>query len=335
MTDRTQAVRDAVESWSSLDPSGWNTGLSNQGARLAMKTAARLVLDGELGANCGEPPSKVVIWCASNVFTAPLEWTALFTALGSEVLLKSSSQSPLATKAMAESFSSLNVSAHQLDHVSALELLEGADALLAFGADETLSELEAQIPNQLPRSMHGHRISVAVVSGRNPDRTAEALAWDMVLYDGRGCMSPVAIFCLDETDALAAALADALEAMGSIVPPGPMEPWQGPRWRERTGLARALGTCREGSQWAVCHTAPSPLGPTLPRLAVLHDIDDIDSLAFLRNLPLSTCATDLEDNNALAELGFHRICVPGDMQRPPLGRLHDGVNVIAHLSKPR
>lgn len=335
VSNRAHAVRDAVQAWCSLDPSDWNTGLSNQGARLAMNTAARLVLDGELGVASGEPPSKLVIWCASNVFTAPLEWTALFTALGTEVLLKASSRIPHATEALAGAFESLGVSAHTLDHVPALDLLGGADAMLAFGADETLSELEAQLPSSLLRSMHGHKISVAVVSGRDPQRTAEALAWDMVLYDGRGCMSPVAIFCLGETEALADCLANALESTGVRIPPGPLEPWQGPQWRQRTGLARALGTCREGRRWAVCNTALSPLNSTLPRMAMLHEIDDLASLAFLRDLPLSTCATDLADPVDLQALGFHRICEPGDMQRPPLGRLHDGVDIIAQLSKPR
>ena len=334
MTPQLNAVRDAVEAWSQADPSTWGTGLSTAGARLAMKTAAKLVLDGELGTPRGQPPEAVVIWCASNVFTAPLEWTAQFAALGTKVHLKAPSASPLSTQAIASAFSELNVQAHHLDHAPALKLLEGADALLAFGSDDTLAELDSQIPSSLRRSFHGHRASVAVVSGQNPTHIAEALAWDLVLYDGRGCMSPSAIFCLGNTEELAQALASALAKVGDTIPPGSLEPWQGPQWRSRTGRARALGRCLEGSQWAVCTTEMSELEPNLPRMAVLHEIHDLQSLSFLKDLPLSTCATDLDCSRELEALGFHRICTPGDMQRPPLNRAHDGVDVIAKLSIP-
>ncbi|MEE2751590.1 MAG: acyl-CoA reductase [Myxococcota bacterium] len=332
MNTQLREVREAVEAWSQADPSTWNTGLSAAGARLAMKTAAKLVLDGELGVPRGQPPKTVVIWCASNVFTAPLEWTAQFAALGAEVRLKAPSASPLSTQAMAEAFRTLNVHAHHLDHTAALGLLEGADALLAFGSDETLADLDTQIPADLKRSFHGHRASIAVVSGQNPIRTAEALAWDLVLYDGRGCMSPSAIFCLDHAEELAEALGSALAQAGDTIPPGPLEPWQGPQWRSRTGRARVLGRCLEGKQWAVCTTNRSSLEPNLPRMAVLHELDDLQSLSFLSDVPLSTCATDLEHTQELEALGFHRICSPGDMQRPPLNRRHDGVDVIATLS---
>ena len=332
MSDLVNAVREAVKTWSEADPTDWNTGLSKEGACLAMKTAAGLVLDGTLGLSRDRPPKRVVIWCASNVFTAPLEWTAQLAALGSEVLLKAPSSSPASIQAMADAFRGLGVSAHHLDHTESLRLLEGADGLLAFGSDETLASLDAQVPQALRRSLHGHRASVAVVTGRNPVQTAQALVWDLVLYDGRGCMSPSAIFCLQEAEALAEALASALEEAGKVIPPGRLSPWQGPQWRARTGRARALGTCQEGDQWAVCTTKTGPLEANLPRMAVLHEIEDVRALSFLEDTPLSTCATDLVEHGALKALGFHRICAPGDMQRPPLSRKHDGVDVIARLS---
>jgi len=332
MSTVVSAVREAVRTWSEANPADWNTGLSQEGACLAMNTAAGLVLDGALGVSRGRPPKKVVIWCASNVFTAPLEWTAQLAALGTEVLLKAPSSSPESTQAMADAFHGLGVSAHHLDHTSALRLLEGADGLIAFGSDETLTALNAQVPPTVRRSLHGHRASVAVVTGRNPVQTAQALAWDLVLYDGRGCMSPSAIFCLDQTEALADALASALAEAGKTIPPGKLAPWQGPQWRARTGRARALGTCREDSQWAVCATETGPLEANLPRMAVLHEIEEVRALSFLKDMALSTCATDLDDHAALEALGFHRVCAPGDMQRPPLNRKHDGVDVIARLS---
>jgi hypothetical protein len=66
-------------------------------------------------------------------------------------------------------------------------------------------------------------------------------------------------------------------------------------------------------------------------MLTVHPIESLLELKGLSVLPLSTCATDLEPR-PLSELGFHRICAPGDMQRPPLDRHHDGVDLVAHFS---
>ncbi len=331
---REELVREAVQSWGNMDPSGWNTGLSHAGARIAQKSAVEGILADSLQRAGHTAPETLVIWCASNVFTAPVEWCALFSALGSRVVLKAPSGAPEAVKALAQAFSSLGTRAHVLDHQEALGLLEDADALLAFGSDESLAALEGALPKAAPAglraSLHGHRASFAVVSG--DPAWADALAWDAVLHDGRGCMSPHAVFCLGDTGPLSAALAQALERLHSEVPPGPLAPWQGSEWRRRCGLARVLGSSLAGDRWAVNTLPPREvgLGP-LPRMLTVHPIQGLEALQGLSQLPLSTCATDLDPAD-ISQLGFPRICTPGNMQRPPLDRHHDGVDLVAHFS---
>jgi hypothetical protein len=336
---RADLVREAVQAWGNLDPSGWNTGLSHAGARIAQKAAVEGVLADSLEREGHTAPKTLVIWCASNVFTAPVEWCALFAALGSRVVLKAPSSAPEAALALAREFSALGTSAHVLGHREALGLLEDADALLAFGSDESLAAIDGALPEAAPAglhtSLHGHRASFAVVSG--DPAVADGLAWDAVLHDGRGCMSPHGIFCLGDPAPLAAALAKSLALLHGEVPPGPLEPWQGPEWRRRCGLARALGSSLAGEGWAVNTLPPREvgLGP-LPRMLTVHPIESLEELKGLAQLPLSTCATDLDPEAfadvGLADPGFHRICAPGDMQRPPLDRLHDGVDLVAHFS---
>ena len=329
--EKVKQVRAALAAWGRMDPCAWNTGLSPAGARLAQEVAVDLALADSLERPGCTPPSTLVIWCASNVFTAPLEWTALFCALGSRVVLKAPSSCPGPTLALAEAFSNLGVEAYVGDHTSSLQLLEDAQGLLAFGSDEALAQLDRTVPPGLRRSLHGHRISFAVVSG---DATAASgLVEDAVLHDGRGCMSPAAVFCLGDPGPLTEAMASALAQSHSEVPPGPLEPWQGPEWRRRIGLTRALGSTLEGSGWAVTTSAPREVGlGALPRLMAVHPISDLSVLEGLSQLPLSTCATDLEDTGGLGDLGFHRICTPGAMQRPPLDRAHDGVDLVSHFS---
>ncbi len=331
------AVLEAVERWRAMDGSAWGTGLSPAGVRAAQEAAAALIRDGAklLGQPRGRPPRRLLIWCAGNVFTAALEWTALFAALGSEVRLKAPSRCPAPVLAIAAAFAPLGVRARALPHAAARSLIEGVDAVLGFGSDAAMAELSAWLPPGLRRSLHGHRVSFAVVSG--DPAAAAGLALDAALYDGAGCMSPSAALCLGDPGTLVKALSREMAAIARRIPRGAPAPGLGPEWRRRCGLARMLGRCEAGPDWAVPLLPPEQLtaGP-LPRMLPVHPIRSLEQLAPLAGLPLSTCATDLPEGpelEALIDLGFDRVCAPGAMQRPPLGRPHDGVDVIAALSR--
>ena len=315
----------AVRRYGAMDPATWGTGLSAPGAREALSAAIERVLDGPWQAP-SPPPPTVVIWCAGNVFTAPLEWTAQLVAAGSRVVLKAPSASPTPVLALAEAFAGLGVEAHAAPHQDAWPLLDRADAVLGMGSDAAMAELGERLPEDLPRSLHGHRVSFAIVEGSSLE-LAHALALDAALYDGAGCMSPAAAFCLGDAERLAAHLAVAMAEAERRWPRGHVDPAIGPRWRTRVGLARILGTSHEGPSWAV------PLLPlahaeatVLPRMLPVHPVADLRHLAALAELPLSSVATD-----RAIDLPFPRICAPGELQAPRTNRHHDGVDVMAVL----
>jgi hypothetical protein len=242
-------ARAAVARFGVMDPSGWGTGLSAQGAREAQRVSVDLVLDGRFGEAPNTPPAKLLIWCAANVFTAPLEWTARFAAWGSQVTLKAPSACPAPVEALAQAFAPLGVVAVNRPHEQCWDLVGEADAVLGFGGDEAMAELAAHIPAETPRSLHGHRVSLAVVT-EDAAATAKALAMDLCLYDGQGCMSPAAIFCLGDPLRLAERLGDELFDMTTRLPrggqprfrrraPPPPRPRQGPR--PRLGGRRLAG----------------------------------------------------------------------------------------------
>jgi hypothetical protein len=277
---------------------------------------------------------RILLWCASNVFTAPLPWVTLFAGLGSRVVLKAPTACPDPVLALAEAFGDLPLEAHALPHNEAFALLSEVDAVMAFGPDSAMAELESHLPADMPRSLHGHRVSVAVVESRDLEALAAGLALDCSLYDSRGCMSPAAVFCLGDAEALAQALALALARLAATLPRGEILPAEGPQWRRRTGLARARWQCWEGPDWAVPLLPLSHIQPTpLPRMLPVHPVADLESLHFLRDLPLSSCATNL-DPTRLSSLGFHRICRPGALQDPPFSPLHDGVDLLSRLALP-
>ncbi|MCB9796942.1 MAG: hypothetical protein H6741_30025 [Alphaproteobacteria bacterium] len=330
-----ERARRGVERWSRMDPAAWGTGLSPEGARRALAEACAAVLRAELSAlplGLGRPPRHVLIWCSGNVFTAALEWTAAFVALGARVTLKAPSQNPEPFEALAEAFAE-DVEVVAAPHAACWPLLERADAVLGFGSDAAMRELDAHLPLNTPRSLHGHRVSFAVVRGHS-EALADALALDAALYDGRGCLSPAAVLCLGDAEALAAALHGALERVGQALPRGPLTPAQGPEWRTRAGLARVTGRLWQGEAHAVSLAPLSALRPApLPRFLSVHPARLEALPEALDGLPLSTAGTDLEAPEALVELGFSRVCRPGFMQRPPFPRPHDGVHVLRALCR--
>lgn len=76
--------------------------------------------------------------------------------------------------------------------------LTAADALIASGTDDTMSSVgERAAGAGLPKDrlwLRGHRIGVAVIDGRESEEEREALAEDVLLYDGAGCRSVAVVW---------------------------------------------------------------------------------------------------------------------------------------------
>lgn len=267
-----------------------------------------------------QPLESVGIVVAQGVFTAPLEWAALYATMGLRVLLKAPREQAETCRALAEAMRAEGLPVQ----VSTGRDLSGLEALVAFGGEQTAVELAQGWPQAKLQSF-GHRVSAAWVQvPEAPEAIAalgQALAWDHLLYDGQGCMAPVAVFV--EGDRLA--LADALHLALSEAPwpRAPLDPALGPLWRERLGLARALGQARTGAQHAVLLLpADQLLALALPRMAVLLPaVPDA-----LLSLPLSTLALNAVD--APPQHHAPRTCLPGQMQLPPFPRRHDGVDMV-------
>jgi len=298
----------------SLSP---DIGLSPAASRYALDTALDALDAVPFHVDRPAPPHTVIV-CASTVFTAPLEWAAVLLARGGRVTLK-------APRALESWFAQVAAATElPLSSTSDRDILDQADCIVAMGSDQTLRAIEARLRPHQRLLGFGHRYSLAYWSD---PALADAVALDLALYDGRGCMSPLGVFSpLPDAPKL---LATAMERLQQRLPRGELGPIEGARIRERDSLTRVLGSALSGPDWAV-HTLPASRFPTpaLPRAAVLHPADFNHFRAVVAaHLPhLSTLGTDTS-----IEAPGVRVCALGEMQRPPLHREHDGVDWLMEL----
>ncbi len=280
----------------------------------------------------GRPPTVAGVVAARGVFTAPLEWVALLAAAGSQVVLKAPAAAPHFGEAIAACFT-----AHGLEvRCTTARELPPVDALVAMGNDQTIAALAQRHP-RARLSLHGHRFSLAVVAGAGAE-LAHQLALDALLYDGRGCFTPVAVLHtgpLDDAERLTTRLAEQLLAVSRRLPAGARDPLLGPEWRRRTGLARALGALRHDSPPATALLDPAHFeAAALPGFLPVHSVRDpaeIDALLTPWRPWLAACATDHRDPSALQRLGFERLCRPGALQEPTIPRRHGGREMLRPL----
>lgn len=314
-----------IETWlaalTRLDPSGWDTGLSPENARASWAAALSAISRPALRRPLpGRPPRAVLIVASRNVFTAPLEWLFQLRARGVRVLLKPARGQEAACRAMAEVLSAELRSWRGGDLAAEAAALAEVDGVIAFGRAETLAALRARVPPGVVFLGFGPRFGVSVV-----DRVDEATVLDHVLYDGRGCMSPAAVFAREaDLDRVGAILA----RFEQELPRGPLDPAEAVGFRARVLLARAVGRVIEGPAWAAMELPRAHFSPVaLPRLVVIHPWAELDEV----RATLAPFAAEL-GTVAGADLGWPlRSCRPGHMQLPEMDRLHDGVDVLEAL----
>ncbi len=324
-----------LERLRALDPADWPTGLSSAGSRAAWLAALSCIGPDALARSIpGTPPRAVLIIASGNVFTAPVEWCVQLAHRGVRVLLKPATGQESIAHAIATAIPGVEVRTWEGGDLAAEGLaMREADGILGFGRAETLNAIGQRIPPGVRYLPFGPKFGISIVSA-----PGKATVMDHVLYDGRGCMSPAAVFARTSDIDLLATLLGELE--GSL-PRGPVTPEEAANLRARVTLARAVGERRSASNWCVLRLPPVQFWPiALPRLITVHPFNDVAEVAAAigqYRVHLGTIATDLPGFDPVSVGLVHpalpppRLCYPGEMQRPPADRLHDGVDVLAAL----
>lgn len=303
-----------IEALRALDPTAWGLPLSAAMARATWADAVDACAAAPVDRPDGVPPRRVAIVASANVYTAPLGWMVQLRRLGVEVVVKPARGHAAAVGAMARAVGAEVRAWTGGDLEAEARGLADAEGVIAFGGAETIAALRGRLT--VPFLGFGPRFGIHVLARPEP-----AMVDDVALFDGRGCMSPAASF-VDrvDLDELAGWMADA-EARW---PRGEISAEEAIGIRTRVALARALGEVREGPGWAVLSLPADRFSPvSLPRVLVVHPRSGLDAARPY----LATLGTVAGE----PALPAPRHCAVGQMQRPPVGRWHEGVDVLGAL----
>jgi hypothetical protein len=227
------------------------------------------------------------------------------------------------------------------------------DAVVAFGSDATLAEIDKALPFSTRLIPYGSRASAgyvareALASISEAQAIARGAALDLVLYETEGCMSLHALFvergAAISPDRFAELLAREIRAAAAEFPAGPRDAAAAPR----RAAVRDLETFRARDSrvysapdagYLAILDPPADAAPAFLPLAIgIHSVDDasdaaryvkrhgiaIEALAVARSRP------DLL--SLAAYLGAARVALFGELQRPRLGSLHGGRPRIAEF----
>jgi hypothetical protein len=313
-------------------------------------------------------PRLIAHFLAGNVPVPGIVSICCGLLLRSANLVKTSSRDPVFPTLFVESLR--EVDAELADCVATLDwrrhelaltqaALADADAVIAYGDDETISALRQSAPAGAKFLGYGHKISLAVVAKEamteeNLSPLAQAAAFDASVYDQQGCMSPH-VFYVEEGGQLgprkfAAALADAMAAYQARVPRSQLSVEEAAQvaklrgayeFRSSSDNTVGIWVSEAGNDWLVifeeepmfaasCLNRVVFVKPTDGYKRVLDNIQKISShISTVGVAPMNDRATAFAGE--LARMGVPRVCPIGQMQRPPLSCHHDGRCSLAEL----
>ncbi len=243
------------------------------------------------------------------------------------------------------------IAAHAWDGATDAGRLAESDVVVAFGRDETLRAIRANLPAQARFVGFGHRTSVGYVTPASLEhesaarRCALAAARDALLYDGDGCLSLHALFVerggAIEPERFARIVSEACDEVAIEFPAGTRDlEASTASYRKRMLFRAAQGVgavhCGASERHVVAYDPPfDEPPPLLPRTLALHAVRGPgEALAYLRRhaLPLEAFATDAPPGPELlaaaVAAGATRIARLGTLQDPPLSGEHGGVGRI-------
>jgi hypothetical protein len=300
------------------------------------------------------PPALTAVWLAGSIPTGAFAAIALPLLAGSAVFARPSSADPVSPALFAESLAEVDPEVGAAIALRAGEaVLAQADAVVAYGRDETIAELRARVPPSRVFVGYGHKLSVAAIGPQAAlTDAARRIALDAALYDGRGCLSPAYVL-VDDTPGgrardLAVALATEFEVLRTKLPRGRLMPDEETALHERRASyamseATRVWLSQGSTDWGVLLGIEGirPAPGTLRNVPVV-PVSGLEGLArWCAELSPHLSSLGVEGwragEEALTEVALagagSRICPVGSMQLPRIEWRHDGRGAIEPLMR--
>jgi len=260
--------------------------------------------------------------------------------LNAENLVKCSQRDPVFPRLFVESLREVNAELAArvtVLHWSREEIsqtrtaLAGADAVFAYGDDESIASLRALTPATTKFYGYGHKISFAIV-GHEALFTGDlpaAAAFDASMYDQQGCMSPHAFFIEGDARGFAELLARAMEDYQHRVPRGKLaieEAALATRVREAYEFRSAndsrvsVWTSHPPYPWTVIYDEAMEFTPScLNRTVFVKPAKTLNAIREWTGRISTVGISPWNDRlQSLAGSLEGRVCQIGQMQRPPV-----------------
>jgi len=227
------------------------------------------------------------------------------------------------------------------------EWLGSAKAVIVFGSDETVREIESRLfPHQI-FIPHNHKISVAIIDSDENQEAAKLAALDVAMYDQQGCLSPHDIYVhpKEQPRSFAAKLANALSELNSKYPPTGRTMEENIRiddlrrsysFRSSSDTSVQIWESDSNTDWTVVYEdepqfAASPLGRFVFVKPLPKSLDDALNLNKEHLSTIALYPFSLQRAESLNLCGATRICPLGSAQDPSIFWHHDGLQTLAPL----
>jgi hypothetical protein len=238
-------------------------------------------------------------------------------------------------------------------------LFAEAPCVTATGSDESLAEIRNRLPANVRFVGYSHKLSLAYIARESLEKSgaekiASAITDDVIAWNQLGCLSPQAVYvetgAEPDSHALAAAIANELEAREQTDPRGPVSPEISAaistrrmfyEVRAASGPDTQIWSSAGSTAWTVVHETSDPFQTScLNRFLFVKPVANFDD--FLTSIELlqgkistvglaAPMARVQQIAPQLSNVGVTRICRIGSMQNPPFTWRHDGRPSLGEL----
>ncbi len=296
--------------------------------------------------------SKALIVSPSTVFAAVWQAATACWLAGMRIVIRPSRREPIFSKLLMESAISetegcLPVQMWRSEKKNRRPC--DFQAVIVYGTDETISHLRLLSEKKSRFIGFGSKMSLAYISKRALHQDKKNLlnraAWDAVLYDTQGCLSPQCFF-IEEGGSIspiqfARQLADAMENLDARLPRTPIEQeaWEEEGFWQHWQFLQSQGRARIFKQHVVFHQEPIFEPPGLRRVVFVAPIRRVaDIKKYCHKWVSRLSAIGVSDHSSLIKLeqlfgrdSSIRFCEVGQMHQPPPDWHNGGVNLLSKL----